>query len=60
MERTYTYFIYVYIYIYIYVFIEVISDLSLVHFRRNKGKIIKIGVKYIRGIKVADIKVYNI
>ena len=44
----------------IYVFIEVISDLSLVHFRHNKGKIINIGIKYIRGIKVVDIKVYNI
>ena len=39
----------------IYVFIEVISDLSLVHFRHNKGKIINIGIKYIRGIKVVDI-----
>ena len=41
--------------IYIYVFIEVISDLSLVHFRHNKGKIINIGIKYIRGIKMVDI-----
>ena len=48
------------IYIYIYVFIEVISDLSLVHFRHNKGKIRNIDMKYIRGIKVVDIKVYNI
>ena len=44
----------------IYVFIEVISDLSLVHFRHNKGKVINISIKYIRGIKVVDIKVYNI
>ena len=51
--------IYIYIYIYIYVFIEVISDLSLVHFRHNKGEIINIGIKYSRGIIVVDIKVYN-
>ena len=41
--------------LYIYVFIEVISDLSLVHCMHNKGKIINIGIKYIRGIKVVDI-----
>ena len=52
--------IYIYICVCVCVFIEVISDLSLVRFRHNKGKIKNIDIKYIRGIKVVDIKVYNI